>query len=278
MPKATTVYGIVSFGGHLVRGMARIVLTTEEPLTVLESDKLYYGDEVKARVTKTKALTMHELTTKLDEAFASHKTSVPHIYKLNSSESVKILKTVFDVKTCKKLSFSKDSDDDSEDNESTVSAKEEEPKVKSTTAKTDEPQGKVKSTTAKTDEPQGKIKSTTTKTDEPQGKVKSTTAKTDEPQGKIKSTTAKTDEPQGKVKSTTAKTDEPQGKVKSTTAKTDEPKSNKVKVVKEEISTSSSNKKPDLTDSKKTSTSKVSSSTVRIPLSDSDDLDSDEEL
>jgi hypothetical protein len=262
MPKATTVYGIVSFGGHLVRGMVRIVLTTEEPLTVLESDKLYYGDEVKARVTKTKALTMHELTTKLDEAFASHKTGVPHIYKLNSTESVKILKTVFDVKTCKKLSFSKDSDDDSEDNESTVSAKEEEPKVKSTAAKTDEPQGKGKSTTVKTEETKGKGKSTTTKTEETQGK----------------STTTKTDDPQGKGKSTTAKTEEPQGKGKSTKAN-DELKSNskEVKVVKE-VSTNSGNKKPDLTDGKKTSTSKVSSSTVRIPLSDSDDLDSDEEL
>ena len=76
----------------------------------LESDKLYYGEDVKARVTKTKALTMHELTENLEKAFASHKTDVPHMYKLNSSESVKILKTVFDVKTCKKLSFSKDSD------------------------------------------------------------------------------------------------------------------------------------------------------------------------
>ena len=267
MPKATTVYGIVSFGGHLVRGMARIVLTTEEPITVLESDKLYYGEDVKARVTKTKALTMDELTTNLEKAFASHKTDIPHMYKLNSSESVKILKTVFDVKTCKKLSFSKDSDD-SEDNESTVSAKEEEPKVKSTT--TVEPKGK--STTAV--EPKGKSTTTvepkgkSTTTVEPKGKSTTTV----EPTGKSTTTV----EPKGKSTTTV----EPKGK--STKKLDDEPKSNskevkEVKVVKE-VSTNSSNKKPDLTDGKKTSTSKVSSSTVRIPLSDSDDLDSDEEL
>jgi len=227
MPKATTVYGIVSYGGHLVRGMARIVLTTEEPITVLENDKLYYGENVRAKFTKTKTLTMHDLTEKLEEAFASHKTDVPHMYKLNSTESVKILKTVFDVKTCKKLSFSKDSDDDSEDNDSTVSTKEEEPKVK--TAK------EVKAT--------GK----TTKADEPEGKTK------------------KADEPVVK----TAKTDKPSGK----SSKVEESK-----VVKDEVS--ASKKKPDLTDSKKTSTSKVKSSTVRIPLSDSDDdeLQSEDDL
>jgi hypothetical protein len=265
MPKATTVYGIVSYGGHLVRGMARIVLTTEEPMTVLESDKLYYGEDVKARVTKTKALTMHELTENLEKAFASHKTDVPHMYKLNSSESVKILKTVFDVKTCKKLSFSKDSDD-SEDNESTVSAKEVEPKVKSTTTTAVEPKGK----STKTEESKGKT--TTTTIEEPKGK----STKTEESKGKTTTTTTE----ESKGKSTTTTTVEPKGK--STKKPDDEPKSNSkevkaVKVVKE-VSTNSSNKKPDLTDGKKTSTSKVSSSTVRIPLSDSDDLDSDEEL
>jgi len=257
MPKATTVYGIVSYGGDLVRGMARIVLTTEEPITVLENDKLYYGENVRAKFTKTKTLTMHDLTEKLEEAFASHKTDVPHMYKLNSTESVKILKTVFDVKTCKKLSFSKDSDDDSEDNDSTVSTKEEEPKVK--TAKEVKATGK----TTKADEPEGKTK----KADEPVGKTK----KGDEPVVKTK----KADEPVVKTK----KADEPVVK----TAKTDKPsgKSSKVeesKVVKDEVS--ASKKKPDLTDSKKTSTSKVKSSTVRIPLSDSDDdeLQSEDDL
>jgi len=236
MPKPATVYGIISFGGHLVRGMVRVVLTTEEPKDILECDKLYYGEDVKGRVTKTKVLTMSELTEKLEKDFATHKTDVPHMYKLNSSESVKILKTVFDVKTCKKLSFSKDSkdsDDESEDNDSTVGAKDEEPLVKSTKGKT-ETAPVVKSTKGKT---------------ETAPVVKSTKGK-------------------GKTEPAPAPAPAPAPSVKST-----KDKSNVVETVA---------KKPDLSDSKKTTTSKVKESKVRIPLSDSEDdehaLDSDNDV
>jgi hypothetical protein len=267
MPKATTVYGIVSYGGHLVRGMVRVVLTTEEPISVLENDKLYYGEDVKARVTKTKTLTMHDLTEKLEEAFASHKTDVPHMYKLNSTESVKILKTVFDVKTCKKLSFSKDSDDDSEDNDSTISTKEE---VKATGKSTKE----VKATGKTTKAVDSTDKDTTTvESGKSTKEVKATGKTTKAVDSTGKGTKAV--EPVGKttteVKATgkTTKAVDSIGK----SAKTDE-----TKVVKDEVS--ASKKKPDLTDSKKTSTSKVKSSTVRIPLSDSDDdeLQSEDDL
>lgn len=254
MPKPATVYGIVSFGGHLVRGMVRVVLTTEEPMTVLECDKLYYGEDVKGRVTKTKVLTMSELTENLEKGFATHKTDVPHMYKLNSAESVKILKTVFDVKTCKKLSFSKDSDDESEDNDSTVGAKDEEPLVKSTKGKTETV---VKSTKGKT-EPSPK--------EEPVVKSTKGKGKTEpEPAPVVKSTKGK-----GKTESapTPAPKEEPAPSVKSTKGK-----SNVVETVA---------KKPDLSDSKKTTTSKVKESKVRIPLSDSEDdehaLDSDNDV
>ena len=234
MPKPATVYGIVSFGGHLVRGMVRVVLTTEEPMDILECDKLYYGEDVKGRVTKTKVLTMSELTEKLEKDFATHKTDVPHMYKLNSSESVKILKTVFDVKTCKKLSFSKDSDEESEDNDSTVGAKDEEPLVKSTKGKT-ETAPVVKST---------------------KGKGKTESAPTHAPVPKEEPAPAPVPAPA------------PAPSVKSTKGK-----SNVVETVA---------KKPDLSDSKKTTTSKVKESKVRIPLSDSEDdehaLDSDNDV
>jgi hypothetical protein len=242
MPKPTTVYGIVSFGGHLVRGMVRVVLTTEEPLTVLESDKLYYGENVKARVTKTKVLTMSELTEKLEKEFETHKTDVPHMYKLNSSESVKILKTVFDVKTCKKLSFSKDSDDDSDDNESTISAKDEEQTTKST-----------KSTKSVEPAPSKSTKGTTgTKSVEPAPSKSTKGTKSVEESASSKSTKGTKD----------TKSVEESAPSKSTKGT----KETKSKGTEDTIA-----KKPDLTDSKKTTTSKVKESKVRIPLSDSED-------
>ena len=255
MPKPATVYGIVSFGGHLVRGMVRVVLTTEEPMTVLECDKLYYGEDVKGRVTKTKVLTMSELTENFEKGFATHKTDVPHMYKLNSSESVKILKTVFDVKTCKKLSFSKDSDDESEDNDSTVGAKDEEPLVKSTKGKT-ETAPVVKSTKGKSKTESAPEPAPTPKEEpEPAPVVKST-------KGKGKTESAPTPVPVPKEEPA------PAPSVKSTKGK-----SNVVETVA---------KKPDLSDSKKTTTSKVKESKVRIPLSDSEDdehaLDSDNDV
>jgi hypothetical protein len=260
MPKPATVYGIVSFGGHLVRGMVRVVLTTEEPMDILECDKLYYGEDVKGRVTKTKVLTMSELTEKLEKDFATHKTDVPHMYKLNSSESVKILKTVFDVKTCKKLSFSKDSDEESEDNDSTVGAKDEEPLVKSTKGKT-ETAPVVKSTKGKT-ETAPVVKST-------KGKGKTEPAPEPEPAPVVKST-------KGKGKTEPAPTNAPVPKeepVPAPSVKSTKGKSNVVETVA---------KKPDLSDSKKTTTSKVKESKVRIPLSDSEDdehaLDSDNDV
>jgi len=258
MPKATTVYGIVTFGGHLVRGMVRVVLTTEEPLTVLESDKLYYGKGVKARVTKTKTLTMSELTEKLKKEFSAHVTDVQHMYELNSNESVKILKKVFDVKTCKKLSFSKDMDNESEDDtESVGSIKEkEEPVTKST-------KGKEEPVTKST-----KGKSAVVKEEEPVTKSAKTKEK-EEPTTKGKSAVVKEGEEEPTTKST---------KGKSAVVKEEEPvtKSTKGKsaVVKEEVSMDK--KKPDLTDSKKTTTSKVKESKVRIPLSDSDGDGSDD--
>jgi len=272
MPKATTVYGIVTFGGHLVRGMVRVVLTTEEPLTVLESDKLYYGKGVKARVTKTKTLTMSELTEKLKKEFSAHVTDVQHMYELNSNESVKILKKVFDVKTCKKLSFSKDMDNESEDDtESVGSIKEkEEPVTKSTKGK-EEPvtkSTKGKSAVVKEEEPVTKSAKTKEK-EEPTTKGKSAVVKEgeEEPTTKGKSAVVKEGEPV--TKST---------KGKSAVVKEEEPvtKSTKGKsaVVKEEVSMDK--KKPDLTDSKKTTTSKVKESKVRIPLSDSDGDGSDD--
>jgi hypothetical protein len=268
MPKATTVYGIISFGGHLVRGVVRVVLTSEEPMLVLENDKMYYGENVKARVTKTKVLTLHELTEKLEEAFASHKTDVPHMYKLNSSESVKILKTVFDVKTCKKLSFSKESDDESESNESL-----DEPTSKTVETAKEE----TKNKSSKTDETKGKSSKTVeTAKEEPKGKSSKTveTAK-EEPKGKSSKTVETAKDKSSKTVETTK--EEPKGKSSKTveTAK-EEPKSKKV--VKEEVS--ASKKKPDLTDSKKTTTSKVKESKTRIPLSDSDDdnIQSDDDL
>jgi hypothetical protein len=231
MPKSTTVYGIVSFGGHLVRGMVRVVLTTEEPMTVLESDKLYYGEDVKGRVTKTKVLTMSELTEKLEKEFETHKTDVPHMYKLNSSESVKILKTVFDVKTCKKLSFSKDSDNESDDNESTVSSKDEEP-IGTKSAKS------TKSTKG-AEEPA------------PTKSAKS-----------IKSTKGAEEPAPTKSAKSTKSVEEP--------APTKSTKGAKGKGTEESVA-----KKPDLTNSKKTTTSKVKESKVRIPLSDSEDSDNE---
>jgi hypothetical protein len=252
MPKPTTVYGIVSFGGHLVRGMVRIVLTTEEPMNILENDKLYYGEDVKGRVTKTKVLTMSELTEKFEKEFATHKTNIPNMYKLNSSESVKILKTVFDVKTCKKLSFSKDSDDDSEDNEST----EEHVPVAKTT--------KGKKASAPVEEQEPDVKTTKGKKAsapvEEQESVKTT---------KGKKAPAPVEEQEPVVKTT-------KGKKASAPVEEQEPvKTTKGKSKVVEVSA----KKPELSDSKKTTTSKVKESKVRIPLSDSEDdehaLDSD---
>ena len=257
MPKPATVYGIVSFGGHLVRGMVRVVLTTEEPMDILECDKLYYGEDVKGRVTKTKVLTMSELTEKLEKDFATHKTDVPHMYKLNSSESVKILKTVFDVKTCKKLSFSKDSDEESEDNDSTVGAKDEEPLVKSTKGKT-ETAPVVKSTKGK-----GKTEPEPEPKEEPVPVVKST-------KGKGKTESAPTHAPVPKEEPAPAPVPAP---APAPSVKSTKGKSNVVETVA---------KKPDLSDSKKTTTSKVKESKVRIPLSDSEDdehaLDSDNDV
>jgi hypothetical protein len=266
MPKATIVYGIVSYGGHLVRGMVRVVLTTEEPISVLENDKLYYGEDVRAKFTKTKTLTMHDLTEKLEEAFASHKTDVPHMYKLNSNESVKILKTVFDVKTCKKLSFSKDSDDDSEDNDSTISAKEE---VKASGKSTKE----VKATGKTTKAVDSTDKDTTTvESCKSTKEVKATGKTTKAVDSTGKGTKAVESGKSTKEVKATGKTTKAMDSTDKS-AKTDE-----TKVVKEEVSVNK--KKPDLTDSKKASTSKVKSSTVRVPISDSEDdeLQSEDDL
>jgi len=101
------------------------------------------------------------------------------MYKLNSSESVKILKTVFDVKTCKKLSFSKGSDDESESNESL-----DEPTSKTVETAKEEPKGKSSKTveTAKTVESTSK-----TAKEEPKGKSSKTVETTkEEPKGKSK--------------------------------------------------------------------------------------------
>ena len=266
MPKATTVYGIVTFGGHLVRGMARVVLTTEEPMTVLESDKLYYGEGVKARVTKTKALTMSELTEKLEEEFSAHKTDVQHMYKLNSTESVKILKKVFDVKTCKKLSFSKDSDNESEDDaESVGSTKVKEvPVTKSTKGKSAEVKEEpvTKSTKGKSAEAKEEPVTKSAKGKSAEVKEEPVTKSTKGKSAEVK------EEPV--TKSTKGKSAEVKEEPITKSAK------GKGAVVKEEVSTDK--KKPDLTDSKKTTTSKVKESKVRIPLSDSDDNCSDIDL
>ena len=239
MTKQATVYGIVSFGGHLVRGVTRVVLTTEEPLTVLENDKLYYGEGVKARVTKTKTMTEDELNEKLEEELVSYKTKVLHMYTLNSSETVKILKKVFDVKTCKKLSFSKDSDDDSEeDNDSTVSEKKTKTKGKDATESV---KAKGKSATDETETKEVKAK----------GKGKSVTEETETKEVKAK----------GKGKSVTEETETKEVKAKG---KGKSVKEEEVVVVKDK-------KKPDLTESKKMTTTKAKESKIRIPLSDSDD-------
>lgn len=273
MPKPTTVYGIISFGGHLVRGMVRVVLTTEEPMSVLESDKLYYGENVKARVTKTKVLTMSELTEKLEKEFETHKTDVPHMYKLNSSESVKILKTVFDVKTCKKLSFSKDSDDESDDNDSTVSAKDEEHVSTKGT--------KGAKSTKSTEEPvstKGTKGTKSTKSVEEPAPTKSTKGTKSVEETVATKSTKDTKSTKSVEETVPAKSTKDTKSAKSTEepVPTKSTKGTKGKGTEESVA-----KKPDLTDSKKTTTSKVKESKVRIPLSDSEDdehaLDSDNE-
>ena len=113
--KLPVVNGIVVFGGDFLKaGTSRIVVSTDEPMSVLESMRSYYGGNIRGKVVKSNSSTEELFTKELEEKLKSHKTDTINMYKVNSSEVVKVLKEVFDVKTCKKLSFKKDSDSDND--------------------------------------------------------------------------------------------------------------------------------------------------------------------
>ena len=113
--KLPMVNGIVVFGGDFLKaGTSRVIVSTDEPMTVLESMRSYYGGNIRGKVVKSNSSTEELFTKELEEKLKSHKTDTLNMYKVNSSDVVKVLKEVFDVKTCKKLSFEKDSDSDND--------------------------------------------------------------------------------------------------------------------------------------------------------------------
>lgn len=113
--KLPMVNGIVVFGGDFLKaGTCRVIVTTDEPMTVLESMRSYYGGNIKGKVVKSNSSTEELFTKELEEKLKSHKTDTPNMHKENSSNVIKVLKGVFDVKTCKKLSFEKESDSDND--------------------------------------------------------------------------------------------------------------------------------------------------------------------
>ena len=113
--KLPMVNGIVVFGGDFLKaGTCRVIVSTDEPMTVLESMRSYYGGNIRGKVVKSNSSTEELFTKELEEKLKSHKTDTLNMYKVNSSDVVKVLKEVFDVKTCKKLSFEKDSDSDND--------------------------------------------------------------------------------------------------------------------------------------------------------------------
>jgi len=113
--KLPMVNGIVVFGGDFLKaGTCRVIVTTDEPMTVLESMRRYYGGNIRGKVVKSNSSTEELFTKELEEKLKGHKTDTSNMYKENSSNVVKVLKEVFDVKTCKKLSFEKESDSDND--------------------------------------------------------------------------------------------------------------------------------------------------------------------
>ena len=113
--KLPMVNGIVVFGGDFLKaGTCRVIVTTDEPMTVLESMRSYYGGNIRGKVVKSNSSTEELFTKELEEELKSYKTDTPNMYKVNSTEVVKASKEVFDVKTCKKLSFEKESDSDND--------------------------------------------------------------------------------------------------------------------------------------------------------------------
>jgi hypothetical protein len=113
--KLPMVNGIVVFGGDFLKaGTSRVIVSTDEPMTVLESMRSYYGGNIRGKVVKSNSSTEELFTKELKEKLKSHKPDTLNMYKVNSSDVVKVLKEVFDVKTCKKLSFKQDSDSDSD--------------------------------------------------------------------------------------------------------------------------------------------------------------------
>jgi hypothetical protein len=113
--KLPMVNGIVVFGGDFLKaGTCRVIVSTDEPIDVLESMRSYYGGNIRGKVVKSNSSTEELFTKELEEELKSYKTDTPNMYKVNSTEVVKALKKVFDVKTCKKLSFEKESDSDND--------------------------------------------------------------------------------------------------------------------------------------------------------------------
>jgi hypothetical protein len=131
MSKATTkkaqiVYAWLGYGGIMKAGNSYITITTTHPETELDAVKKYYGDEFKGRWVKS-TQSIESLTESLIEKLEEHKIS-GDLYKISTSDGVKILKEVFDCSKCSTMGVYKDKEDEEE--EEVIETKKEEPKPK----------------------------------------------------------------------------------------------------------------------------------------------------
>jgi hypothetical protein len=260
--KLPMVNGIVVFGGDFLKaGTCRVIVSTDEPMTVLESMRAYYGGNIRGKVVKSNSSTEELFTKELEEKLKSHKTDTPSMYKENSTEIVKTLKEVFDVKTCKKLSFKKESDSDNDNDNESDSDREEVKETKSTITKKKQALSAVE------------VKETKNTKSKQAQSVEEAQVEVKETKSTKKKQAPLVEEAQVEVKET------------KSTKKKQAPSVEEVVPVHAEVKDSKGGKKkPEIVDtdrdvkdsksSKKNLTTKLSSK-VRIPLSDSEE---DEEL
>ncbi len=113
--KAQTVYAWLGYGGVFKAGYSYITTTTTHPETELDAMKKYYGDEFKGRWVKS-TQSIESLTESLNEKLEEHKYS-GDLYKISTSDGVKILKEVFGCSKCSTMGVYEDKEDKEEEEE-----------------------------------------------------------------------------------------------------------------------------------------------------------------
>jgi hypothetical protein len=140
--KAQTVYAWLGYGGVFKAGYSYITITTTYPETELDDMKKYYGDEFKGRWVKS-TQSIESLTETLNEKLEEHKYS-GNLYKISTSDGVKILKEVFGCTKCSTMGVYEDKEDkDEEEVKETKEVKEIKKEVKEEAKPKDKKQTKA---------------------------------------------------------------------------------------------------------------------------------------